>query len=84
MCRDIRQLCLDTLHIRTSTTRSKEGTTRSEEGWSLCAYSRRKSCFGRRGATNLEDLQTEVMIEVVVHDESLESADERHGMGGYI
>lgn len=33
---------------------------------------------------NLAGLQTEVVIEVVVHDESLDSADERHGMGGYI
>lgn len=29
---------------------------------------------------NLAGLQTEVVIEVVVHDESLDSADERHGM----
>lgn len=34
--------------------------------------------------TNLADLQTSVVIEMVVHDESLESVDERHGMGGYI
>ena len=33
---------------------------------------------------NLAGLQTEVVIEVVVHDKSLESVDERHGMGGYI
>lgn len=30
---------------------------------------------------NLAGLQTKVVIEVVVHDESLESVDERHGMG---